>query len=178
VLWHRSNRFDKRALPLADRHYSRQKPGTPQFVRPGRNVVLLTRDADALWVSSWHRPDLVKHAFGYCWECSIFRNESAALSSDLIVGAMAATRAVWGEPPPGGFLTFVDERRVRRKRDPGRCFRRAGFEPVGRTKDKDFLALRLPREALPAAEAPRPMLRPLSAQLRPLPASCRRVYLI
>jgi hypothetical protein len=40
MLWTRSQRFDKDCLPLADRHYNRQKPGSPQFVPPGRCVVL------------------------------------------------------------------------------------------------------------------------------------------
>jgi hypothetical protein len=51
--WYLSDRADSRALPLADRHYNRQKPGTPQFVPPGRCVVLLTERADALFVMSW-----------------------------------------------------------------------------------------------------------------------------
>src|SRR5690242_7545534 len=53
VSWYLSHRADPRAVPLADRHYNRQKPGTPQFVPPGRCLVLLTADAGALWVTSW-----------------------------------------------------------------------------------------------------------------------------
>lgn len=55
------------------------------------------------------------------------------LSSDLIKAAVAATIVVW-EPPDLGMVTFVNAAKVRRKRDPGRCFRRAGFLPVGETK--------------------------------------------
>ena len=51
--WHLSHRADPRAVALADRHYSRQKPGTPQFVKPGRCLVLLTEPPQALWVTSW-----------------------------------------------------------------------------------------------------------------------------
>ena len=36
MIWEKSNRFDQRAREIADRHYNRQKPGTPQFVPPGR----------------------------------------------------------------------------------------------------------------------------------------------
>lgn len=43
--WRVSDRFDPRALPLADAHYNRRKAGSPQFVPPGRCVVLLTADA-------------------------------------------------------------------------------------------------------------------------------------
>lgn len=48
--WHHSWCADPRALPLADRHYSRQKPGSNQFVPPGRRCVFLTENADALTV--------------------------------------------------------------------------------------------------------------------------------
>lgn len=51
--WSRSHRFDPRALPLADAHYNRRKPGSPQFLPPGRCFALLTRDADAVWATSW-----------------------------------------------------------------------------------------------------------------------------
>lgn len=38
-VWALSHRADARALPIADRHYNRQKIGSPQFVPPGRCVV-------------------------------------------------------------------------------------------------------------------------------------------
>lgn len=149
--WHLSHRADPRALPLADRHYSRQKPGTPQFVRSGRCLVLLTADADALWVSSYQ--SFVKHGFVGVWECSLFRNESSVLSSELIVEAMAATRWRWGAPPARGFLTSVDADKVRRKRDPGRCFLRAGFDRAGESKSGKLWFL-CPPERIPPPSAP------------------------
>ncbi len=39
-----------------------------------------------------------------------------------------------GEPPALGMVTFVDASKVRRKRDPGRCYIRAGFRRVGFTQ--------------------------------------------
>lgn len=51
--WHISDRADPRARVIADRHYNRQKIGTPQFVPPGRCLVLLTEKADALWITSF-----------------------------------------------------------------------------------------------------------------------------
>jgi hypothetical protein len=131
--WHVSHRFDKRALPLADRHYNRRKIGSPQFVPPGRNLVFLTESADALWVTSWPFAEYVRHAWPGAWVNSLFRNESAHLSSELIREAIAATCALW-EPPPLGLITFVDAGKVRPKRDPGRCYVRAGFKRVGYTK--------------------------------------------
>jgi hypothetical protein len=134
VIWCKSHRADRRALPLADRHYNRQKPGSPQFVPPGKCLVLLTPDADALWVSSAPIAAYVKHAWAGAWACTMFRNESPHLSSDLIRQAVSASRFVWGDSPPLGMVTFVDPTKVRRKRDFGRCFRRAGFVPCGHTK--------------------------------------------
>lgn len=150
--WHLSHRFDPRALSLADRHYSRRKPGSPQFVPPGRCLVLLTAAADALWVTSWPFAEYVRHAWPGAWMCSLFRNESAHLSSELIREAIAATRAVYGEPPPLGMVTFIDGDKTRRKRDPGRCYIRAGFERCGMTKGGLFAVQMLP-DSMPSAEA-------------------------
>ena len=151
--WQLSWRADPRARRLADRHYNRRRPGATQFVCPGRCLVLLTAQADALWVSSWQVPRWVRHGWPGAWSCPCFRNESPRLSSDLIRQAVAATRYLWGDPPPEGMVTFVDPRRVRRKRDPGRCFRRAGWVPCGTTA-RGLLALRLPPAAMPDTQAP------------------------
>jgi hypothetical protein len=93
--WTLSHRADRRALSLADRHYNRQKPGTPQFVPPGRCVVLLTPNADALWVSSWPLARYTKHQWADAWVCSYFCNESLVLSSTLITQAVAAIKYLW-----------------------------------------------------------------------------------
>lgn len=150
--WALSHRFDPRALPLADRHYNRRKVGSPQFVPPGRNVVFLTPEADALWTSSWPFAEYVRHAWPGAWVNSLFRNESDHLSSDLITEAVAATLAVWPTPPGQGFVTFVDASKVRRKRDPGRCYRKAGWKHVGFTKGGLWAFQLLPVD-MPAPEA-------------------------
>lgn len=87
--------------------------------------------------------------------CSLFRNEvpDRYLSSELITQAVAATRAVWSEPPDLGFVTFVDARQVRHKRDPGRCYRRVGWEHVGYTQG-GLLALQLLPDQMPEAHSP------------------------
>ena len=153
--WTLSDRADVRALPIADRHYNRQKLGTPQFVPPGRCLVMLTEDAKALWVTSWPFAEYTKHAWAGAWMNSCFRNEAPSLylSSELIREAVAATRAQWGEPPSLGMVTFVDESKTRRKRDPGRCYRKAGFRVAGRTKG-GLLALQLEPQDFPEAQAP------------------------
>ncbi|EEP73523.1 hypothetical protein MCAG_03850 [Micromonospora sp. ATCC 39149] len=146
--WRRSTRADPRALPLADRHYNRQKIGSPQFVPPGRCLVLLTDPADALWVTSWPIADYVKHAWAGAMVCSLFRREPDCdhLASHLIAAAVAATRAQWPDVPPLGIVTFVDPTKTRRKRDPGRCYRRAGWIPVGETKGGLLALQQLPAD--------------------------------
>lgn len=155
MMWHVSYRADPRALPLADRHYNRQNVGAAQFVPPGKCTVLLTDAADAVWVTSWPNAEYVKHAWAGAWVNSLFRNESKTLSSLLIREAVAATRATWPNVPELGLVTFVDADEVRRKRDPGRCYRKAGFRHVGFTKAGLFVFQMLPQE-MPSPESPLP----------------------
>lgn len=87
-----------------------------QFAPPGRTLTLITARADAVWVSSWPLASLTRHRSlpdgGDAWLCTLFRNEADVLSSTLIREAVAATRFVWGEPPDGGMITFVDARKI------------------------------------------------------------------
>lgn len=155
--WQESHRADPRALPIADRHYNRQKIGSSQFVPPGRCFVLLIPDK-ALWVTSWPFARYTKHAWAGAWMNSCFRNEQYqhARSSELIVEAVARTRGFamtepsWAcePPPPLGMVTFVDPEYVRHKRDFGRCYRKAGFVHVGFTKG-GLYALQLTPDKMP-----------------------------
>lgn len=149
--WIRSHRFDPISCKIADRHYNRQKIGSPQFVPPGRCLVMRTFDGDAFWVTSWPFAEYVKHDWPGAWMCSAFRNESEHLSSEMIVRAVAHTRSEW-EPPDLGMVTFVDESKVRSKRDPGYCYLMAGFKVCGRTKG-GLLALQLLPAEMPDAES-------------------------
>lgn len=149
--WRVSHRFDPAAVKLADRHYNRQKVGSPQFVPPGRCVVLVLEDGKAVWTTSWPFPEYVKHAWAGAWVNSIFRNESVRLSSALIREAIAATRCFW-EPPELGIVTFVDTTKVR-STNPGCCYLKAGFKKVGHTKG-GLLALQLLPDEMPEPEAP------------------------
>jgi hypothetical protein len=153
--WHRSNRADPRALPLADRHYNRQNPGSPQFVPPGSCLVLLDRDATALWVTLAPRAEYVRHQWAGAWTCTTFRNEGGGLSSDLIRQAVAATVWKYGTCPPQGFITFIDRDQTRPKRDPGFCYLMAGWHLLGQTKG-GLYALGLGADEMPPALAPRP----------------------
>jgi hypothetical protein len=148
--WHESWRADPGARRLADRHYNRQKVGAKQFVPPGRDLVLVTADYDALWIRSWPFAEYVKHAWAGAWVNSCFRNESSARASELIVAAVAATRAKFGEPPGLGMVTFVDASKIKPTRQPGRCYLKAGFRYVGHTQG-GLVALQLLPSDMPRA---------------------------
>jgi hypothetical protein len=145
--WRVSHKFDRPSALIADRHYNRRKVGSPQFCPPGRTFVLRTTDSRALWVTSWPFAEFVRHAWPGAWVNTLFRNEGAGLSSELIRAAVAHTRAHW-EPPDLGIVTFVDASKVRHKRDPGRCYLKAGFTRVGMTKG-GLLAFQMLPDAMP-----------------------------
>lgn len=149
--WQMSHHADARACALADRHYSRKTIGADQMMPPGRKIVMLTPEGDAVWGSSWPFAEYVKHAWAGAWMCTIFRNESPHLSSELIREAIAATRWYWGDAPALGMITFVTADKVRKKRDPGRCFLRAGFINVGHNKGGQ-IALQLLPDQMPEAQ--------------------------
>ena len=158
MIWRLSHRADPAAVAIADRHYNRQKPGTPQFVPPGRCLVLLA--PAALWVTSWPLGEYVKHRWPGAWICSCFRREADAqgFASDTIREAVAATRWRWPNTPPLGMVTFIDQSRVspimvRGRPTWGRTWLLAGFERDGETAG-GLLAVRLPPEAMPEPAAP------------------------
>lgn len=125
--WGQVRRDDVRARELADDHYSRQTPGSKDFMSSGKTLVLLTSDALAVWGVI----ENMDPAGGLRWRCSIFRNTGRVRSSTLVKEATERTYAYWlrhyGGYPPVGLTTEVDPKKTRRKRDPGRCFVKAGW---------------------------------------------------
>jgi hypothetical protein len=158
--WRKSHRADPVARELADRHYNRQKIGTPQFVPPGSCCVFVTSCRKAFWVTSAPFSQYVKHAWKEAWVCSAFRSEGAGRASDLIHAALAATIAHYKNIPPYGMVTFIDRTKVkpvlvRGKATWGRTWLLAGFREAGETKG-GLLALQImPWDMPPACEAPR-----------------------
>ena len=73
MIWEMSWKADPRARDVADRHYNRQKPGTPQFVPPGRALVLYTETETgrAFWITSYPYAEYVRHAWAGAWVCSV-----------------------------------------------------------------------------------------------------------
>lgn len=160
--WQLSHRADHRALPIADAHYNRQKPGTPQFVPPGRCLVLLTDGA--LWVTSWPFAEYVKHAWPGAWVCSCFRRESHCpyLASDLIRQALAATCFRWSVPKLG-IVTFIDPDHVKPTMVRGRpvygwTYRKVGFVDADPPRTKGgLIAIQLWPDKMPAPRPARDM---------------------
>lgn len=154
--WQLSHRAHPVPRAIADRHYNRQSIGAVNFCPPGRALVLVIPGV-ALWVTSWPFAEYVKHAWPGAWVCSAFRNERPDLhrSSDLIREAVAATRWRWPAIPDLGMITFVDTSKTRRKRDPGRCYRRAGFKPATpRETAGGLVALQLLPGDMPSCDVP------------------------
>lgn len=138
--WQRVKKSDPRACTLADRHYSRRKPGSGQFMPPGQTIILIA-DVTALTagaVFGWWRPDPssgIEAMNGLDgWTCTIFRNESAALSSELILDAEPAMAEFGYGIGPNGLLTYVWDSKIRSS-NPGCCFKKAGWTVRGRSKD-------------------------------------------
>ncbi len=123
------------------RHYTaRQQRKVFQFVGPGGKLVLLTPDARALFV--WRKFKSDAGEIGV--NCAVFRNErtTAGRSSDLI---LAAKEIAWQRWPGERLYTYVDPSKVRHKRDPGRCFLRAGFKVCGLTKSGKLILEAFPQ---------------------------------
>lgn len=102
---------------------------------------------DAFWITSWPFAQYVRYAWAGAFVCSAFRNESGILSSSLIRAAVVETGLKWPAIPEQGMITFVSTKHVRKKRDWGRCYLRAGFERVGETKG-GLVALQLTQRSM------------------------------
>lgn len=123
--WQVRTKGDRAACALADRHYSRQRVGARQLGPPGRLLVLVTPCEQAVWVTHWPDPKLALDGLD-SWRCTIFRNEGAGRSSDLILAAMSLTASLWVGRPRDGWVTWIDRTKIR-SANPGYCFKRAGW---------------------------------------------------
>jgi hypothetical protein len=94
---------------------------------PGRVLVLVTPCERAVWLAHWPRADLPLDGLD-AWRCSVFRNEGAGLSSELIEAAMALTAERWSDRPADGWLrfTWIDATKVASS-NPGYYFKQAGW---------------------------------------------------
>ena len=130
--WIATHDGDSAAFAIYKRHYSYRpyadgrredwrNPNRFQFVGPGEHLVMVTPEYDALWV--WRKFIDDSGEKGVC--CSVFRNESSRLSSQMILDAEEFLPCKW--PTETRLYTLVNAELTRKKRDPGRCFRKAGY---------------------------------------------------
>lgn len=157
-IWQHVKRNDPLCRELADQHYSRQTPGARDFMSSGKTFVLRADfapyfhpplherfvDSHAVWgaIENWDGGH-VRH-----FRCSIFRNHTAWISSWLIREATRITQERWsrafhwtGTPP---LRTEVDPAKVRHKRDPGRCFLKAGWTMTDIVTTRGLIVLEAP----------------------------------
>ena len=129
-LWTVTRDGDAKALALYERHYSarRYRDGRVRrlFVGPGEKLVLVTDDGLAAF--AWRKFQSDNNQDGV--NCAFFRNEGPHLSSALIREAVEHARARW---PGARFYTYVAPEALR-SRNPGCCFKRAGWRRCGLTK--------------------------------------------
>lgn len=129
--WHQVKRCDVRARLIVDRHYSRRTVGAQEFLTVGKTLVLLTADESAVWACIEHKDPRGK----WVWRNTVFRNEGSTLSSDLVREATARTVSYWARryelPTKYWLRTEINTEKTRHKRDPGRCYRKAGWHPLG-----------------------------------------------
>jgi hypothetical protein len=138
--------FDPEMAALADRHYSRRTLGNRQFMYSGRKLVLRDVAGEVLFGWMWADDDKrMDSQSGY--NCAIFRNESKRRSSDIILEAECHAFAFWGA---NRVFTYVDPRKVA-SRNPGYCFKMAGWQLERITNSGKHLLVKFPAPSLPPA---------------------------
>jgi hypothetical protein len=162
-VWVQTKDGDPIARALFGRHYSynRKREQISMFWQknrnymliagPGEKMILLTQDHSALFV--WRKFRSMGKQTGV--NCAVFRREGGtAQASDLI---RAADTLAWARWPGERHYTYVDSRKTRHKRDPGRCFLKAGWNYCGMTKSGLHILEILPgtaNEQPPGPQAP------------------------
>ena len=145
--WLPCSRRDPRAIALYFRHYSSAKGGRKTscyqagFTGQGQTMVLLTDRCDALF--AWVRQMIPRMDGQTGVNCTVFRNEGSVLSSELIREADELAWQRWPNEPR--HFTYVDSGAVRRKRDPGRCFVKAGWTRLKERSGRGLVILELLR---------------------------------
>ena len=162
VMWTVSHKYDKHGAALADGHYSRRTPGSPQFMPPGETLVLMLSGAVFGWWRPHPRSGLRAMNGLDGWTCTIFRNTTTLLSSELILHAETALVDYQENDPdcggpcgPDGMLTYVHDRKVR-STNPGWCFQCAGWTRRGRSADGRKTLLGKPINLAGVAASPWP----------------------
>lgn len=134
-VWTMTRDGDMDARALHRRHYSKYTYADGRdpklFIGPGEKMCLVTPECGAVFVWRKFIDDAIPKQTGV--NCAMFRNERPDLykSSDLVLAAEPYAHRRW---PGERLYTYVNPWKVRAKRDPGRCFRKAGWSPCGTTR--------------------------------------------
>lgn len=130
---------DRTLLALYERHYSahqyRDRRVRRLFAGPGEKIVLRTERGDAGFV--WR--NFISDGDQRGINCAFFRNEGPILSSELIRQADDIADAIWS---CGRHYTYVDPQAVR-SRNPGFCFKLAGWTSAGMSNSGKLILERL-----------------------------------
>lgn len=143
-LWLPVKDGDPRAAALYRRHYNCYRYADNRradlrnrsrflIVGPGEKMVMMTVGCDALFV--WRKFIDASGQVGV--NCAVFRNESAHLSSALVLEAERHAAARWGGER---LYTYVNAAAVR-STNPGYCFLAAGWRKCGVTKVNRLIIL-------------------------------------
>jgi len=147
--WYAVKDGDPRAFQLMQRHYTfheyqdgrrhnQANRNRHLIVGPGQKMVLITPQADALFV--WRK--FIDRSGQQGVNCAVFHNESATLSSDMITEAQTLA---WQRWPGQRLYTYVNEAKIKSP-NPGYCFKRAGWRTCGHTKSGLIILELLPTE--------------------------------
>lgn len=148
-LWIPVKDGDPRVSAIYKRHYScyqyadRRRDNTSYRQRhlvmgPGEKLVLLSSDCRAIF--GWRK--FIDGSGQIGINCAFFRNENAfggrIKSSQLIIYAEALARAKW--PQTDRVYTYVNPQEIESK-NPGYCFKMAGWKSAGTTKTRGLVIL-------------------------------------
>lgn len=105
------------------------------FVGPGEKMVLMTPEGGALFV--WRK--FIDKSGQHGINCAIFRNEVPGLylSSSLI---LEAEQLAWSRWPGERLYTYINPKKIRSK-NPGFCFKKAGWRLCGYSARRKLIIL-------------------------------------
>jgi hypothetical protein len=125
------------AASIANRHYSRLWRGNikqDRIIGPGQRMILV--EPSGKWLFAW-RKTIFRKDEQEGVECCIFRNESDELSSNIILIAEKQWDLAYGKSRK---FTYVNPRLIKSK-NPGFCFKRAGWEKHKRVSSRGLILL-------------------------------------
>lgn len=162
-MWTLSSSSDPNALAVVDGkgrfepfgpHYSRRTPGSKTFTGVGQEIVLVSESFDAVWAVVYQRTPTRRgsgtsrrrtathHETPHVWRNMLFRNLGNTLSSKLIIEAVAMTYTLWAQKyerlPIEVLRTEIAPSKIKSK-NPGYCYKKAGFWNSRRVRGKIYL---------------------------------------